>query len=61
MAYNFKWPKSEIMSMTQKERSLWIEQINKILEKEKQEQAKSFEKDLTSFIEKNAKKNDSSF
>ena len=58
MAYNFKWPKSEIMSMTQKERGLWIQEIKKLIENEKKEQAKTLDRDLKAFVEKNTRKND---
>ena len=33
----FKWSKTEIMGMTKKERTEWLEQINRIHEEERQQ------------------------
>lgn len=51
IAYYFKWPKSEIMTMTKRERFEWISQINRIHEEELRQRAADSENELQRILQ----------
>ena len=46
LAYNFKWPKSEIMPMTRNERNEWMAEIDRIVGEEESKRNKGMSNEI---------------
>jgi hypothetical protein len=51
LAYYFHWPRTEIMEMTGKERSIWLEQIKRIHSEQKEARDAETAAQLNIFME----------